>query len=416
MSLIDSIRNSTVGKSFWRSLRRVTDRDRASAHWSNFLLHIYPVKMRRERASFRWSWFLGVTSLVLFGSLIASGVYLMFFYVPSPANAYGDILFLQTSVAFGQFIRNIHRWSAHLMVLAVAAHMAKMFYRGAYKTPREFNWVVGVVLLVLTLLLSFTGYLLPWDQLAYWAVTVGTSMADFVPFIGDTVRAMLLGGTEVGAQTLLRFYVLHVAVLPAALIGLLMLHLWRWRKDSMLDFEAEPVEVTMEPAPVPAGDQRILGFVEGSPPVGDRKVPAEEDTVMVWPHVLIRHGVAALTVMVTVLLIALLFNAPLDAMANPTVTPNPEKAPWYFAALQELLFRFHPLIAGVLVPTAIIIGLVALAYVDRNPSIQLKHRKVAVATFTIFMVVWIALTVIGFAFRGPNWSWVWPWQEWYGKL
>jgi quinol-cytochrome oxidoreductase complex cytochrome b subunit len=126
------------------------------------------------------------------------------------------------------------------MVLAVAAHMARVFYRGAYKPPREFNWVIGVVLLVLTLLLSFTGYLLPWDQLAYWAVTVGTSMADFVPFIGDATRSMLLGGNEVGSATLLRFYVLHVAVLPAALVAVVTIHLWRWRKDSMLDQEEGP--------------------------------------------------------------------------------------------------------------------------------------------------------------------------------
>jgi len=239
MSVIDTIRKSTVGSSFWRVPKRETDRDRAAGHWSNFLLHIYPVKMRRERISFKWTWFLGVSSVFLFGSLVASGIYLMFFYVPSPTTAYGNIISLQNNVAFGQYIRNIHRWSAHLMVLAVAAHMAKMFYRGAYKTPREFNWVIGVVLLLLTLLLSFTGYLLPWDQLAYWAVTVGTSMAEFVPFIGETIRSMLIGGTEVGAATLLRFYVLHVAVLPTVLVGLLVIHLWRWRKDSMLDVDVE---------------------------------------------------------------------------------------------------------------------------------------------------------------------------------
>ncbi len=159
----------------------------------------------------------------------------MFFYVPSPASAYGDIQSIQTDVAFGQFIRNTHRWAAHLMVISVAAHAARVFYRGAYKPPREFNWVVGVVLLVLTLLLSFTGYLLPWDQLAYWAVTVGTSMADFVPFFGDAIRETLLGGTQVGSETLLRFYVLHVAVLPLLAVGVLMIHLWRWRKDAMLD-------------------------------------------------------------------------------------------------------------------------------------------------------------------------------------
>src|SRR3970282_153625 len=118
----------------------------------------------------------------------------MFFYVPAPSSAYGDIQTIQTQVAFGQFIRNVHRWSAHLMVLAVAAHMARVFYRGAYKSRREFNWVIGVMLLVLTLLLSFTGYLLPWDQLAYWAITVGTSMAAYVPVIGKAVSNLLLGG------------------------------------------------------------------------------------------------------------------------------------------------------------------------------------------------------------------------------
>jgi quinol-cytochrome oxidoreductase complex cytochrome b subunit len=121
------------------------------------------------------------------------------------------------------------------MVLVVAAHMARVFYRGAYKSPREFNWVIGVVLLVLTLLLSFTGYLLPWDQLAYWAVTVGASMAGFVPLFGETIKGILLGGDTVGSATLLRFYVLHVAVLPLAVVILLTFHLWRWRKDSMLD-------------------------------------------------------------------------------------------------------------------------------------------------------------------------------------
>jgi menaquinol-cytochrome c reductase cytochrome b subunit len=235
MKLLDRARESDVGRSIFRSPDRVTERDRAAGHWSNFLLHIYPVKVRRKEITFRYTWFLGIVSLTLFASLVVSGIYLMFFYVPSPNSAYGNIQSLQTEVAFGQYIRNVHRWSAHLMVLAVAAHMARVFYRGAYKPPREFNWVIGVVLLVLTLLMSFTGYLLPWDQLAYWAVTVGTAMAGFVPVIGGTVEEILLGGPTVGSATLLRFYVLHVAVLPAILIGLIAVHLWRWRKDAMLD-------------------------------------------------------------------------------------------------------------------------------------------------------------------------------------
>jgi menaquinol-cytochrome c reductase cytochrome b subunit len=239
--LYDRVRETPVGRSIWRSPRRRTPRDRAAGHWANFALHIYPVKMKREQISFRYSWYLGVISTVLLGSLVVSGLYLMFFYVPSPNQAYSNIQTLQTEVAFGQYVRNVHRWSAHLMVIAVVAHMCKVFYRGAYKAPREGNWVIGVMLLAMTLLMSFTGYLLPWDQLAFWAVTVGSEMAGYVPLIGDGTREVLLGGPVVGASTLLRFYVLHVAVLPLVIVVLLMLHLWRWRKDNMLDVErSEP--------------------------------------------------------------------------------------------------------------------------------------------------------------------------------
>ena len=241
--LLDKVRGTTIGRSIFRSPRKVTPRDRAAGHWSSFLLHIYPVKVRRRELGFKYSWYLGLISTVLLGSLVASGVYLMFFYVPSPANAYTNIQTIQTEVPFGQYVRNVHRWSAHLMVLAVAAHMARVFYRGAYKAPREFNWVIGVVLLLLTLLMSFTGYLLPWDQLAFWAVTVGTEMAAYVPFIGEEVKEVLLGGPVVDSNTLLRFYVLHVAVLPTLIVLVLSVHLWRWRKDAMLEIDREEPDV-----------------------------------------------------------------------------------------------------------------------------------------------------------------------------
>ncbi len=172
----------------------------------------------------------------------------------------------------------------------------------------------------------------------------------------------------------------------------------------------------LDPDPRIIGDKRLLGVVPGKPPIGDRKQPAEEDTVMVWPNLLVRHAVAALVVIVIVVLIAMFFDAPLREIANPTITPNPEKAPWYFAALQELLALFHPLVAGVLVPGAIIMGLVALPYIDRNPSLDPRKRQIARTAFTVFMVLWIALTLIGFMFRGENWSWVWPWEEWHGEL
>jgi len=162
--------------------------------------------------------------------------------------------------------------------------------------------------------------------------------------------------------------------------------------------------------------KRVLGIVPGTPAVGERKVPDDQDLVMTSPHLLVRHAVAALAILLLVLILSILFDAPLREVANPFETPNPEKAPWYFAALQELLSLFHPVVAGVLVPTAIIGGLIALPYIDRSTAISLNARKVAVAAFTIFMVTWIILTLIGFAFRGPNWGWVWPWEEWHGEL
>jgi menaquinol-cytochrome c reductase cytochrome b/c subunit len=168
--------------------------------------------------------------------------------------------------------------------------------------------------------------------------------------------------------------------------------------------------------PQDAKGRRVLGIVPGQPAVGERKDPAEQDLVMVWPNLVVRHAVVALAVLLVVLVISVLFDAPLRDVANPFETPNPEKAPWYFAALQELLSHFHPMVAGVLVPAAIVIGMFALPYLDRSTAIRPGARRVAVATFTVFLVAWIVLTLIGFAFRGPNWEWVWPWVEWHGEL
>lgn len=161
---------------------------------------------------------------------------------------------------------------------------------------------------------------------------------------------------------------------------------------------------------------RVLGVVPGKPNAGEEMKPADRDMILVWPHLLIRHAVAAMAILFVVMLLAVMFDAPLHEVANPTLTPNPEKAPWYFAGLQELLAHFHPLIAGVLIPGAIVLGLIALPYIDRSLYMQTRHRRVAVATFTTFMVIMIILTLIGFAFRGPNWGWVWPWKDWYGVL
>ena len=182
--------------------------------------------------------------------------------------------------------------------------------------------------------------------------------------------------------------------------------------------EETPVSIKggTDPAPSSIEGKRVLGVVPGKPVTGERKEIDRDDTVMVWPHLLVRHAVAAGAILLIVMVMGVLFDAPLNNVANPQVTPNPEKAPWYFAALQELLFHFHPLVAGILVPGTIVIGLVALPYIDRCGFIKPRHRKVAVNTFTVFMIIWIVLTLVGFMFRGPNWAWVWPWEEWHGVV
>ena len=206
-------------------------RNRSYVVMNNVMYHLHPVKVKRHGVKLSYTLCLGGLSFFLFILLTITGIFLMFYYTPTAELAHSDMEALSTSVAFGSLVRNMHRWGAHLMVLAVFLHMSRVFYHGAYKPPREFNWVVGVVLFFLTLLLSFSGYLLPWDQLALWAVTVGTNMAGFTPVIGDQVKFALLGSVEVSGATLLRFYVLHVLAFPFLLVIFMAIHFWRTRKD-----------------------------------------------------------------------------------------------------------------------------------------------------------------------------------------
>ncbi len=221
--------------SIYRRGYRDTSRDRALAAMNNVLYHLHPVKVKRHGLKLTYTYCLGGLSFFLFILLTVTGIFLMFFYRPSAGAgqelAYADMQRLRDTVTFGDLVRNMHRWGAHLMVFTVFLHMARVFYHGAYKPPREFNWVVGVVLLNLTLLLAFTGYLLPWDQLAIWAVAVGTSMMGYTPVFGQQVQFVLLGGVEIGPETLLRWYTLHVLALPFVLTIFLAVHFWRIRKD-----------------------------------------------------------------------------------------------------------------------------------------------------------------------------------------
>ena len=222
----------------WRSVFRHgwpdNPLDRSLTMTSNVFFHLHPVKVSRKSLKWSYSFGLGIISVILFVVLTWTGFLLMFYYVPSIERAYATMKEIQLAVPLGQFTRNMHRWSAHGMVLAVILHMIRVVYTGAYKPPREFNWVLGVFLLILTLGASFTGYLLPWDQLSYWAITVGTNISSYAPVVGPAMKSLLLGGAEVGQNTLIRFYTLHIAVLPLAIALIVSIHIWRVRKDGGL--------------------------------------------------------------------------------------------------------------------------------------------------------------------------------------
>jgi quinol-cytochrome oxidoreductase complex cytochrome b subunit len=230
-AIVRYVKESAVWRSLFRQPYPTTSRTRALAVMNNVFLHLHPVRVKRHAVRYTYTFCLGGISFFLFLNLTVTGLYLMFFYVPSISRAFQDIQVIESAIAFGSFVRNMHRWAAHLMVLTVFLHMIRVFYHGAYKPPREFNWVVGVVLLFCTLWLSFTGYLLPWDQIAFWAITVGTQMAQYAPILGPETGFFLLGGIQIGQDTLLRFYVMHVIAFPLITAIFLIVHFWRIRKD-----------------------------------------------------------------------------------------------------------------------------------------------------------------------------------------
>jgi len=399
------LKKTKIWKSIFRHDFTDTPRTRLLRVFGNVFLHLHPVRVAKDALRVTYTWGLGGLSFYLFLLLTVTGILLMFYYRPASVLAYQDIKDLSFAVTLGQLLRNMHRWAAHLMVIVVILHMVRVFLTGAYKPPREYNWVVGVLLLVMTLFLSYTGYLLPWDQLALWAVTVGAQMAANSPMLGNEgpfrlpfittandARFGLIGGTLIGDATLIRFYVLHCIAVPFLFTIFLAVHLWRVRKDSFSKQTGPKVDV--------------------------------------WPHLVSREFLAAILVTLILFVWSIVMNAPLEAEANLNVTPNPSKAPWYFLGLQELLVYFDPWIAGVVLPTLIIIGLMAIPYVDTNPKgvgywpkmrwkragpmpvWVAEERPFAVSVFMLGVVMWFVLIFIGTYCRGPNWEWYWPWEEW----
>jgi quinol-cytochrome oxidoreductase complex cytochrome b subunit len=455
--------------------RPQSNREAGSSIVANFFLHWFPNRVTLKSLSFGYSLYLGTISFTLFLILTVTGIVLMFLYVPSVERAYWSIKDLEYAISFGWFLRRLHRIAAHLMVAAVFLHMFRVFLTGSYKkgelpgSQRPLNWVLGVVLLVLTLLLSFTGYLLPWDQLAFWAITVGTSIAASVPVMGESIRQFLLGGTIIGQNTLIRFYVLHVAFLPLILLGFAAWHMWRIRKDgglAIVEKVREKARSIKPELPRKTKTYSILGIARGTTVhVNDPTLLDEDNSVPSSPFLSVRLLLIVLLTTVICIALALVFPAPLEEAANPEVTPNPAKAPWYFLGLQELV-GYSALIGGVIIPGLVILGLALIPFFDReqkhiglwfsDPSgkkwgligaiwgfattvfclflgIQFPMREVfpgiesalffdvvntatlllaAIATFSAFIVAFILLTYTGTALRGPNWEFFWPWEQW----
>jgi quinol-cytochrome oxidoreductase complex cytochrome b subunit len=408
-----------------------SDLGRSQTSFTNFFLHIHPVKVNRHTLKPWYTMGLGLMSFFLFVILVFSGVLLMFYYVPSTSQAYDRMLDLRGTVAFGTFLRNMHRWSAHGMVALVGLHMARVFLTGSYKKPREFNWIIGVALFLVTLFLSFTGYLLPWDQLAYWAITVGTSIAGYAPVIGKDIKFLMLGDTTVGQEALLRFYVLHVVVLPAVLTLLIAVHFWRIRKDGGLSRPPEademPVRLAASTGPsmattvnatpmqldtAPKKQTRqfgLMGIVRG-PFTKTGNVP--DNSVYSWPNLLTAELFVFILTVAVILVLALCFQAPLEEPVNISHPPNPAKAPWYFLGLQELV-SYSAFWGGVGIPGIEVLILFLVPFLDRQPGGVgrwfAKERMLANTLFMTFAFLNVMFIIVGTVFRGPNWEFVSPW-------
>ena len=412
-----------------RQGKPTSERSRIQAIFGSLFLHIHSTRTHPRSLKVASTWGLGIATASLFLILTATGILLMVYYKPAVDQAYDSIKDIHYTVPTGRFIRNMHRWAAHLMVFTVLLHMVRVFYTAAYKSPREYNWLMGIVLFVLTLGLSFTGYLLPWDQLAYWAITIGANIAaspnELVAAlglpaafnIGDLQKEILLGASTVGQDALTRFYLLHVMVLPLAIVAVMGVHFWRIRKDGGLARpEGTPTTAgkgvgTEAPAPVspasaPTKTYGLMCVVRGTSPHTGQD---PDETVPSWPYLLRAELLVFVIVMLVCVALGLFFDAPLKEAANAIVPENPAKAPWYFLGLQEMV-SYSAFAGGMVIPALALIGLALIPYLDREPEPQgvwfsgPRGRKIALQAAVIasvFAVLAVAIPV--------NFGWLRNW-------
>jgi ubiquinol-cytochrome c reductase cytochrome b subunit len=356
---------------------------RLKPHSEGFLLHIKPTYYHESVTRFTHTFRLGLLSTYLFFIETITGIFLMIWYAPAPERAYVDMIRLLSNVPFGQFMRDLHRLGAELMVIAVTLHMVRTYLTGSYKAPRQFTWFTGVILLVVTLFLSFSGYLLPWDQLAFWAVTIGTSMAEAVPpaIVGETVNLLARGAPDISANGLLRFYLLHVFFLPLILFLFFFVHYYKVVHFG-ISLPAHEEEVGQDTA---------------------NKIPADR-RVYFLPDVMIDETMFLLAfTTICIVLTGFFFQAPLESIANPQSTPLHTVAPWYFYWLQGLLKIADKMIAGVILPGVLLVLLMAIPYLDPNPSRRAKDRRVAIISGVvagIVMIIWSWMGTPQYAVQG----------------
>jgi quinol-cytochrome oxidoreductase complex cytochrome b subunit len=338
------------------------------------VLHIRPKYYQRASTWFTHTWRLGWLAVFLFVVETVTGIVLMVFYAPTPERAYSDMLKILSSVPFGPYMRDLHRLGAEVMVAVVVLHMVRVYFTGSYKGPRKFTWFTGVILLLLTLVLSFSGYLLPWDQLAYWAVTIGTSMAEAVPIFGEQLNLLLRGGLDIWDQGLLRFYLLHVVLLPLIALVFISVHYYKVAREHSISLPASVEEGDLSP---------------------EEKKHAEERIDLI-PNLLIGEMMlVSLALFLMVLAVTTFFHAPLESQADPLVTPLHTEAPWYFLWLQGMLKLGGKGLMGIVLPTVIFSLLFVIPWIDRNPYRLASRRKFAVAMGIMFSIIIVILTYMG---------------------
>lgn len=311
------------------------------------------------------SWFhtLGSMSLFLFLSQIMTGILLLIYYRPTTGEAFESIKFIMTKPDMGWLYRQIHAWGSNLMILVVFLHMLRTFLTGSFKKPREITWFIGVTLFILTLIFGFTGYLLPWNQLAYWATTVGTEIAGAVPGVGEFVKVFLRGGQSVGAETLSRFFVIHVIILPWLVFFLVAVHLFLVRFQGMS---------TMDP-------------------VGKEKEIKKGEGIPFFPHHVVKEGVVFFLLLGILITLSILLPFELGEKADPLKTPDGIKPEWYFMSMYHVL-KYFPKLIGIFVVGLAPLLLFLWPLLDKSPYRAPSKRPVSM---TIGVLTILSLLIFG---------------------